>query len=161
MQKAVAYGIDNEGDLGIYVITSCILGGDFDEAVPEAGAFLRNPRYTSHQKAAQMESWAHQAVEALENDEALARKVGDKQAAMKQARQESADASATGYLAMQAESQPYEALADWAVVRLRAGDAEAVMDRFSDPRRVRQPGVCFLLRPQRRQGEQALRAVRG
>jgi hypothetical protein len=50
---------------------------------------------------------------------------------MRQARQASAEASATDYLTMQAEAQPYEALADWAVERLRAGDAKAVMDRFS------------------------------
>jgi hypothetical protein len=131
MQKAVVYGIDNQEDLATYVLTSYILGGDFDEAVAEAGAFLRSPRYTSHQKAAQMESWAQQAVQALETDEEVARKVGDKQAAMRQARQQSAEASATDYLTMQAEAKPYEALADWAVDRLRAGDAKAVMDRFS------------------------------
>ncbi len=131
MQKAVAYGIDNETDLATYVLTSYILGGDFDEAVAEVGAFLRSPRYTSRQKAAQMESWAQQAVEALENDGEVAEKVGAKQAEMRRARQESAEASATDYLTMQAEAQPYEALADWAVERLRAGDAKAVMDRFS------------------------------
>jgi hypothetical protein len=131
MQKAVAYGIDNEGDLGIYVITAYILGGDFDEEVPEAGAFLRNPRYTSHQKAAQLESWAQQAVEALENDEELARKVGAKQAQMRQAKSQPAEASPSEYLDMEAEAKPYKVLADWAVARLRAGDAEAVMDRFS------------------------------
>jgi hypothetical protein len=131
MQKAVAYGIDNEGDLGIYVISSYILGGDFDEAVPEAGAFLRNPRYTSHQKAAQLESWAQQAVEALENDEELARKVGDKQAELQQTKAQAAEASPDEYLDMQVEAKPYKVLADWAVSRLRAGDAGAVMDRFS------------------------------
>jgi hypothetical protein len=131
MQKAVIYGIDNQEDLATYVLTSYILGGDFDEAVTEAGTFLRNPRYTSHQKAAQMESWAQQAVETLENDEEVARKVGDKQAEMRRARQESAEASATDYLTMQAEAKPYKVLADWAVARLRAGDTKAVMDRFS------------------------------
>jgi hypothetical protein len=131
MQKAVVYGIDNEADLATYVLTSYILGGDFDEEVPEAGAFLRNPRYTSHQKATQLESWAQQAVEALENDDELARKVTGKQAEMRQAKPSAPEASPGEYLNMQAESKPYKVLADWAVARLRAGDAKAVMDRFS------------------------------
>ena len=131
MQKAVIYGIDNPEDLATYVITAYILGGDFDEEVPEAGAFLRNPRYTSHQKAAQLESWAQQAVEALENDDELAQKVADKQADMRRARTAAPETSPAEYVAMQAEAKPYQALADWAVARLRAGDAKAVIDRFS------------------------------
>ena len=131
MQKAVIYGIDNEEDLSTYVIAAYILGADFDEDVPEAGAFLRNPRYTSRQKADQLKSWAQQAVDALENDAELAEKVGAKQTEMRQAKQSAPEASPTEYLAMQAEAKPYEALADWAVDRLRAGDAKAVMERFS------------------------------
>lgn len=126
LQKAQGYGLDNQADLASYVITAYVLGENFDTEVPEAAQVLQNSRYSSHQKAAQLENWTKQVMNALEEDEGLAQQV-----AAKQAEPQTADASAGDYLTMQANAGPFRQVAEWAVARLRAGDAASVIGQFS------------------------------
>ncbi|HEX8529519.1 MAG TPA: hypothetical protein VF646_05830, partial [Cytophagales bacterium] len=107
LRKAVGYGLDNEADLATYVITAYVLGEDFDVEVTEAGQILRNPRYTSNQKAQQLESWTRQVMQALEEDDSLAREVSARQTHLQHAEAASpggaTDASPDEYLTMQAD----------------------------------------------------------
>jgi hypothetical protein len=133
LQKAIHYGLDNEADLAIYVITAYVLGENFDEDVPEAGKFLQDTGYTSNQKANQLEAWTRQVMQTLEEDEELARQVGARQKAMQQNAQvlQETETPVADYLDMQQASASYHQMANWTVERLRAGDITAVMRRFS------------------------------
>jgi hypothetical protein len=136
LQKAIGYGLDNEADLAIYVITAYILGENFDEEVPEARQLLQDTRYSSNQKATQLETWTRQVMQTLEEDHELAEQVGAKQKSMQENAQVlqqtgNAEASVSEYLDMQQASASYHQLANWTVEKLRSGDLTAVMRKFS------------------------------
>jgi hypothetical protein len=131
LQKGVGYGLDNQADLASYVITAYVLGENFDEEVPEAAQVLRNRGYNSHQKAAILENFVQQTLQALEQDEELAGKVGAQQAANRSQAQATGETSMSDYLTMETDSKAYRQLADWAVEKLRKGDVDAVIQQFS------------------------------
>jgi hypothetical protein len=133
LQKAIGYGLDNEADLAIYVITAYVLGENFDKEVPEARQLLQDRSYTSNQKATQLETWTKQVMQTLEEDEELAQQVGAKQKSMQQNAQvlQEAEAPVSEYLDMQQASASHHQLANWTVERLRSGDLTAVLRKFS------------------------------
>ncbi|MDJ1479579.1 hypothetical protein QNI16_03725 [Cytophagaceae bacterium YF14B1] len=135
LKKAVNYGLDNEADLATYVITSYVLGENFDKEVPEAAKILNNTGYNSNQKAAFLETWTMQVIQALENDDTLAQQVAAQQAANGHT-----EASMSDYLTMQKESHLYQQAANHIVELLIHGDAQSVIKQFS-PNFMKQLGM--------------------
>lgn len=127
LHKAVQYGFDNEADLASYVITSYVLGADFDTEVPEAAQVLTNSAYTSNQKATIVENFAKQAVQALESNPALAAQV----AAAQQTLQETNSSSMTDYVSMESASAPYREVAGRIIAYLVNGDLVSILSCFS------------------------------
>ncbi len=124
-KKANAYGLLSAENIAIYAIIAYQLGEDFDTEFPAATEILNHPGYSQDQKAGHLQNWTQQLLETLasapENhpsSNSSAHSPGD-------------ETPMPDYLAMQAESQPYEEMAHWLVQQLTDGALGAVISHFS------------------------------
>jgi hypothetical protein len=140
-QKGLHYGFRGGDQLGTYVIAAYVLGENFDQDIPEVAALLQDSSFTSAEKVDQLETFAQDAVQALAGGagkQADGQVDGQVQALLAEeaARQASGN---TGdptdpyhdYYEVQRVSQPYRLVAEWAVDKLRQGDLEAILNKFS------------------------------
>ncbi|MBD0257503.1 MAG: hypothetical protein ICV83_17450 [Cytophagales bacterium] len=140
-QKGLHYGFKGPDAVGSYVIAAYALGENFDREMPEAAALLQDASLTSGEKADRLEALAQDAVQALmqggghsveERVDAGVEAMLAEEAA-RQARGDTTDPADPyhDYYETQRISQPYRLVAEWAVDKLRKGDLEAVLKRFS------------------------------
>ncbi len=157
-QKGLHYGFRGEDEMGTYVIAAYVLGDNFDRDVPQAAALLQDASLTSAEKTDRLEALAQEAVQALRSGggQSVEERVDAGVQAMlaeEAARQASGDTTNPAdpyydYHETQRISQPYRLVAEWAVDKLRKGDLEAVLKKFSPNvmREVGQPKVEALFR---------------
>lgn len=67
MLRAAGYGMDAEQDIAVYCTVGWLLGEDFPEEFPAAGAALVNPEFSSHLKAEWLGNWVDKLFSALED----------------------------------------------------------------------------------------------
>ncbi len=148
-QKGLHYGLEGRDAVGTYVIAAYALGENFDREMPEAAALLQDESLTSDEKTDQLEALAREAVQALmqggghsveERVDAGVQAMLAEEAA-RQARGDTTDPADPyhDYHETQRISQPYRLVAEWAVDKLRKGDLEAVLKKFS-PNVMREVG---------------------
>jgi hypothetical protein len=157
-QKGLHYGFEGRDAVGTYVIAAYALGENFDREVPEAAGLLQDASLTSDEKADRLEALAQEAVQALtrggghsveERVDAGVEAMLAEEAA-RQARGDTTDPADPyhDYYETQRISQPYRLVAEWAVDKLRKGDLEAVLKKFSPNvmREVGRPWIETLFR---------------
>ncbi len=157
-QKGLHYGFKGRDAVGTYVIAAYVLGENFDRENPEVAALLQDASLTSGEKVDRLEALAQDAVQALvqgggysveERVDAGVEAMLAEEAA-RQARGDTTDPADPyhDYYETQRISQPYRLVAEWAVDRLRKGDLQAVLKKFSPNvmREVGQPRVETIFR---------------
>jgi hypothetical protein len=148
-QKGLHYGFEDRDAVGSYVIAAYALGENFDREIPEATALLQDSSITSTEKADRLEALAQEAVQALmpggghsveERVDAGVQAMLAEEAA-RRAGGNTADPADPyhDYYEVQRVSQPYRLVAEWAVDKLRKGDLEAILNKFS-PRTMQEVG---------------------
>jgi hypothetical protein len=135
--------------VGTYVIAAYALGENFDREMPEAAALLQDESLTNDEKVDRLEALAREAVQALTQGggHSVEERVDAGVEAMlaeEAARQASGNPTDPvdpyhDYYETQRISQPYRLVAEWAVNKLRKGDLEAVLNKFS-PSAMREVG---------------------
>jgi hypothetical protein len=157
-QKGLHYGLQGPDHVGSYVIAAYVLGENFDQDLPEAAALLHDAAFTSAEKVDRLEALAKDSVLAMASGEGnyADERMDDQVQAMlaeEAARQEGGNAGNTAdpyreHYEVQRVSQPYRLVAEWAVDKLRRGDLEAILKKFSPGviAKVGRPRVEAILR---------------
>jgi hypothetical protein len=140
-QRGLHYGFRGDDQVGTYVIAAYVLGENFDRDVPEAAAVLQDASLTGTEKTDRLEALAQEAVQALRlggGHSAEERVAAGVAALLAEEAARPASGNPTDpadpyldYHETQRISQPYRLVAEWAVDKLRKGDLEAVLKKFS------------------------------
>ncbi len=136
-EKGQHYGFRGRDELGTFVIAAYVLGDNFDQDIPEVAALLQDPSCASSEKTDRLEAFVEGPMQALIQAGAPEEPSGAdgpdhaEAAAYDSSNPGGLTGSVLDYYEVQRASHPYRVAADWAVERLRQGDLEAVLARFS------------------------------
>jgi hypothetical protein len=134
-EKGRHYGFKGRDELGTFVIAAYVLGDNFDQDIPEVAALLQDASHSAAEKTDRLEALTEGPMQALIQAGAPGEPAGADEPDHEEAAGGGNPGGLTGsvldYYDVQRASHPYRAAADWAVERLRQGDLQAVLARFS------------------------------